>query len=253
MKGNILITVLLSTVIGVGSSFSQTSPEIGFKAGLSIPNLTSGSSDNPISNGYSSRLDVDAAVHIEFHINGWFSIQPQFEYSSQGGKKDGTQAFTVPVEMMPLFPPGQAPPYLYATYKSEARMNYLLLPILAKFHPLLDKKWGAYVAIGPFVSYLLSAKNITKGSSMVYLDKEETQALVSSPQSFNSKDNIRNDLHHFNAGISGHLGVDCRIGNGKVFFEAGGNYGLIDIQKTEVNGKNKTGAAAINVGYQFQF
>jgi hypothetical protein len=32
-----------------------------------------------------------------------------------------------------MYPPGQAPPYLYADYKSEAKLNYLMIPLLAKF------------------------------------------------------------------------------------------------------------------------
>lgn len=230
---------------------AHTQPDIGFKAGLSIPNLTSGSS-NPISSGYGSRLDGDAALHIEFHLSKRFSLQPQLEYSSQGGKKNGTQAFTVPDEMLAQFPPGHAPQYLYATYSSETRINYLVLPVFAKYRFDLGNRWGAYVAAGPFASYLLNAKDITRGSSIIYLDNDETQPLTSTLQSFDSKNNVSSDLHRFNAGISGHVGLDYKTGNGSIFLEAGGNYGLIDIQKNEANGKNKTGAAIINMGYQFR-
>lgn len=236
---------------GKNNSFAQMQIDIGIKGGLSIPNLTSGNSNDPVSSGYSSRLVADAAIHAEFHIAHRFSIQPQLEYSSQGGKKNGTQAFTIPDEMLQQFPPGEAPAYLYATYKSEARMNYLMLPVLAKYHFDLKKRWSAYVAAGPFASFLLNAKNITKGSSYIYLDNTKTQPVSSAPQSFNSKDNVISDLHRFNAGISGHVGLDYMLKKGSVFIEAGGNYGLIDIQKENANGKNKTGAAVINIGYQF--
>lgn len=48
---------------------------------------------------------------------------------------------------------------------------------------------------------------------------------------------ITPDLHRFNTGISGHLGADMVLGNGKIFIEIGGNYGLIDMQKGSNNGK----------------
>lgn len=252
MKNHIVILVFFIPAIGIESSFAQTSTEIGLKGGLSIPNLTSASSGNPVSSGYTSRLDVDAAMHVELHLTKRFSIQPQLEYSSQGGKKNGTQAFTVPEAMLQQFPPGQAPTYLYADYKSEARMNYLMLPVMAKLHVDLRNRWGTYVAAGPFVSYLLNAKNITKGSGFIYLDERKTQPVTSESQSFDSKDNVRSDLHHFNTGISGHLGVNYEIPGGQLFLEAGGNYGFIDIQKNRADGKNKTGAAVINIGYQFR-
>ncbi|MBN8865075.1 MAG: PorT family protein [Sphingobacteriales bacterium] len=244
--------ILLYITLSASFCLAQTKTEIGIKAGLSIPNLTSGSSANPVSNGYTSRLDGDAAIHAEFHIGKSFSIQPQLEYSSQGGKKNGMQAFTPPDEILQQFPAGQAPTYLYAEYKSIAKINYLMLPVLAKYYFNLKKKWGAYFAGGPFISYLLNAKNITKGSSIVYLDPKKTQPLSSQMLSFDSKDNVTSDLHRFNAGISGHLGVDYKVAGGSLFIEAGGNYGFIDIQKNNLDGKNKTGAAVINLGYQFK-
>jgi hypothetical protein len=236
----------------VNVSFAQKQTDIGIKAGLSIPDLTSGNSGNVLSSGYGSRLDADAAIHVEFHIGTRFSIQLQLEYSSQGGKKKGTQAFTVPDDMMPLFPPGQAPQYLYADYTSKAKLNYLMLPVLVKYHFLLQKRWNAYIAAGPFVSYLLNGKNITKGSSIIYLDQQKTQPLGSDKQSFNSTDNITSDLRRFNAGINGHLGVGYILTKGMIFLEAGGNYGLINIQKFAADGKNKAGAAVVDLGYQFR-
>lgn len=249
MKKVLFISMI---VLSANMILAQTRPSLGFKAGLSIPNLTSGSSTNPVSSGYGSRLDIDAAVHIEFPFCDRFSIQPQLEYSSQGGKKNGTQAFTVPDEMLLLFPSGQAPAYLYADYKSEAKMNYLMLPVLAKYRIKWKSKWSVYLAGGPFISYLLNAKNITRGSSRVYLDYDKTEPVTAQPQSFSNKDNITSDLHRFNTGISGHFGIDYKLGGGSLFLEAGGNYGLIDIQKGTANGKNKTGAAVVDLGYQFR-
>jgi len=248
----LLVATSLALLLVPGrKGFGQGRFNFGVKAGLSVPNLTSGSS-SPVSSGYGSRLDADAAIQAGLNLTNRFSIEAQLEYSSQGGKKNGTQAFLVPAEMVQLFPEGQVPDYLYATYMSEARMNYLVLPVLAKYRLDLKERFGAYIAAGPFVSYLLSARNITKGSSLIYLNKEETQPVTPQPQSFDSKDNIRDELHHFNTGVSGHVGIDYKLSNGSIFIEAGGNYGLINIQKNQVDGKNKTGAFVLNLGYQFR-
>ncbi|SHN43323.1 porin family protein [Chitinophaga sp. CF418] len=234
------------------NSFAQTHIDLGIKAGLSIPNLTSGDGDNPINRGYGSRLGPDVAVHAEFHLSKRFSIQPQFEYSSQGGKKNGNQAFAVPAEMEALFPPGQVPQYLYANYKSEAKINYLMLPILAKYHFHLPSRWDLYIAAGPFASVVVSAKNETSGTSEVYLDSGHQQALPIGAQSFDNTENIKDDLHRFNAGINGHIGLAYNLAKGNVFIEGGGNYGFINIQKDNVNGSNKTGAAVVVLGYAFR-
>lgn len=245
-----LLIMIISFQWNIGKA--QTKVMIGIKAGVSVPNLTSGNNENPVSNGYGSRLDADFAIHGEFPITGHFSIQPQLEYSSQGGKKNGIQAFSVPDDLQQLFPSGQVPAFLFANYKSEARINYLILPVLAKFHFDLKKHWGAYIAAGPFAGLLLSAKNITKGESNIYLDENATQPVTSEPQSFDKKEEIKGDLRKFNTGISGHIGVGYKLVHGLIFLEAGGNFGFIDIQKNQADGKNKTGAAAITAGYQFQ-
>jgi hypothetical protein len=122
---------------------------------------------------------------------------------------------------------------------------------MAKYHFSLKRKWEAYLSAGPFVSVLLSAKNISSGSSNIYLDPALIQAISSTPASFDHKENVRGDLHKFNTGISGNIGVSVLAGKGRIFAEAGGNYGLVDIQKGTANGKNRTGAAVVNTGYKF--
>ena len=252
MKNYIPLLIAAILIFSVNISIAQMPADIGFKAGLSIPNLTSGSSTNPINSRYGSRFGVDAAVHVEFHLSKHFSIQPELEYSAQGGKKNGNQAFAVPADMQQLFPSGEVPPYLFANYKSIARINYLMLPILAKYRFDIGHHWGAYVAAGPFVSLVLSAENKTSGSSLVYPDEQHTQPISTDPQSFDNTEKIKSDLHNANAGISSHIGLSYKLAKGSLFIEGGGNYGFVDIQKDGANGKNRTGAAVAELGYQFR-
>lgn len=239
-------------LLGAFPGLSQSWVELGVKGGLSVPNLTSGNQVNPISNGYGSRLGLDVAVHLEFRITRHFSVQHQLEYSSQGGKKSGKQAFSVPADLQPLFPEGQVPAYLYANYNSVARINYIMLPVLAKYRIDIGSHCGFYVAAGPFVSVVLSADNKTTGDSEIFLDEQHTQPLPVGVQSFNRTEKIKKDLHPVNAGINGHIGFNYSVGGGSVFIEGGGNYGFVNIQKNDKNGKNKTGAGVIVMGYQFR-
>ncbi len=99
---------------------------LGVRGGISIPNLSAGGSNqNPLNTGYSSRLGTDAGLFAEFKFSNLFSIQPMVEYSSQGGKKDGFQAYPTPAQAAQAFPPGEAPTYLYANFKSEAKTQLL--------------------------------------------------------------------------------------------------------------------------------
>src|SRR3569833_1381608 len=170
-----LTYTLFIGVLLCANSFAQDL-SLGFRTGISIPNLTAGGNQNPLNTGYSSRQGPEAAIFVELRISGHFSLQPMLEYSSQGGKKNGLQAITTPDEVKAMYPEGQAPQYLYADYNSEAKLNYLLLPVLAKAGWDLGKSpFRIYVATGPFIGVLVSAHQVTSGQSLFYNDASGQQ------------------------------------------------------------------------------
>ncbi len=231
---------------------------IGVKGGISIPNLHApGSNQTPVNTGYESRLGPGAAVFAQFHVSDLFSVQPMIEYSSQGGKKNGLQAFSTPAEAAIYFrAQNQAvPAYLYGNYKSDVQLSYLMLPVLAKFTIALGSSpFRVYADAGPFASLLLAAKDVTRGKSQIYTDAKGTQPLQGLGSfSFNTDTSIISSLNKFNAGVEGHLGIALQIGRSSVFVEGGGNYGFINIEKDKTDGKNNTGAAVVMAGYSFRF
>lgn len=247
------------SVIGLLFFYSSASAQnvaIGVRGGISIPNLTAGGSDaNPLNSGYSSRQGPDFGLFADFKISNLFSIEPMLQYSSQGGKKDGMQALTIPSDLAAAFQAQNqpVPPYVYANYNSEAKLNYLLIPVLAKFGWNLGKSspWRLYVDAGPFAGFLLNAHQVTSGNSIIYADQGSTQPITQGPVSFDDNSNIKDQLHSFNFGIEGNVGFAYKIGRGNLFIEGGGNYGFLNIQKGTANGKNNTGAATADIGYAF--
>ena len=256
MKISFCLPAFIALLIAsTDQSFGQTL-SFGAKAGISVPNLTAGgSNNNPLNTGYSSRLGEDAAIFAELRFSKLFSLQPMIEYSAEGGKKNGFQAFPTPAEVVPLFPTGQAPDYLYANFKSAAKFNYLMIPVLAKLqlNHRPESRWRLYADVGPFVGFLLSGKQVTSGSSEVYADAGMTQQLPIGTQSFDSTNNIKSELHNANVGIEGNIGIAYVFGNNRIFFEAGGNYGFLNVQKGTANGENHVGAAVAGFGYAYEF
>ena len=247
--------LLAVSALMVSGAICAQNLSLGARGGISIPNLSAGGSEsNPLNTGYQSRLGGDAAIFAEFHITPVFSIEPMVEFSSQGGKKEGMQAFPIPIEYASMFPQGSVK-YLYADYKSEARLNYLLVPVLAKvgwnLHNAPHLK--LYFDAGPFAGFLLSAHQVMSGSSNIYADPKGQQQLTSGPQSFDSTKDIKDQLNTFNFGISGNLGVAYYFVNSSIFIEGGGNFGFLNIQKGSENGKNHTGAGTVDVGYAYRF
>jgi hypothetical protein len=253
MKKNIFFLPFTIFLFGSFSAKAQHFA-LGIKGGISIPNLSAGDDKTPLSTGYSSRSGLDAGVYAEFKFSKLFSLQPMIEYSSQGGKKDGLQAFPTPSALSAMYPPGQSPQYLYANYKSEAKLDYLMIPILAKFGwNFHNTPLRIYIDAGPFVGFLLSAKQVTSGQSQVYADPAGTQALPVGPQSFNNTQDIKDQLYTTNVGVEGNIGLNYRFGPNNIFIEGGGNYGFLNIQKDSQDGKNNTGAASAVIGYSYWF
>lgn len=248
MKSTLLFICLL-----FAGYFSRAQDiNIGAYGGFSIPNLSAGNTDNQLSKGYSSRLGGNCALFIELKFSKVFSLQPMVEYSAQGGKKDGLQALTTPDEIKSLYPVGQSPQYLYANYNSEAKLDYLQVPILAKFSWALGKSpFGFFVGAGPYIGILLSAKQVTSGQSQLYTNASQTETLPVGTESFNNTEDIKSQLHEINFGIEGNLGFSYTIGAHSIFVQGGGNYGFINIQKQTANGANNTGAATATIGYSY--
>lgn len=248
----IFITIAIFSFIIITSKISAQK-FIGVKGGISIPNLTAGGSEeNELNSGYSSIIGPNFAVFFETGLSKRFSLSTQLEYSAQGGKKNGFQAFPNPFTSI------VNAPYLYADFNSKAKINYLMLSELAKVNfPLGSSPFSFYVEVGPFAGLLMSAHEITSGKSDVYADKQQqvnlTQQYNVGQVDFNNNENIKDQVHKGNFGIEGDVGFAYNFGMSKVFVEGGGNYGFLNIQKGTDNGKNNIGAATIRIGYAINF
>jgi len=232
----------------ITSCISAQNVSIGVRGGLTIPNLTGGGG-TPLSEGYSTRAASGFGVFAEFRISKLFSIQPMLEYSQEGAKKNGMQAFPLTEEQSEEFG-DQAPQYLYANYKSIAKLNYLMLPVLTKFGWDLGQqsRWRIYIDAGPYAALLLNAHDIQKGGvQTVYMDKDGKQPVAQA--NFDTTENIKDHIHKGNFGIEGNAGIAYRFKRSTFFLEGGGNYGLLNIQKYAEDGKNHSGAATIMIGY----
>lgn len=186
-----IFTLALAFVALQAAAQNRGDITVGVRGGLSLPNLSSGT-DNPLSEGYSSRKAGDIGVYGEYRFSKLFSLQVGLEYSGQGGYKEGVQALpSGPVfagaaaalpdaaaAMKPLvlaMPQAGNLKYVYANITSTAKFDYLMVPIQAKFGWNLGERspFRAYVGAGPFVSFLLKAQRVTEGTSPLYANEQK--------------------------------------------------------------------------------
>lgn len=230
---------------------SQAQTQIGIHGGLSVPDLSGG--NNEISRGYTSRLAPNFGIAANFRITRNFSIQPEINFDGQGGQRNGLQPVTS--TNLPPLPSGG---YYYADFKNTSILNYLEIPILAKY-TFGRKGVRFYVNAGPYFGYLLNATQKTIGSSSIYTDRNKTPLEIPNgtggytplpPQSFEASSGVTSSLHRMNFGIAGGVGVIVPVTTrGGISLDLRGLYGFVDVQKYAVDGTSHTGNLMLTVGY----
>ena len=264
--------------------------KFGFRGGVNLPSIMAGGKSTPVSEGYKSRTAAGWGLFTELQLNPMVSLRLGVEYSGMGGKKDGMQAMPtmrlitemgnsigMGITEQQLFALGALmelmPQYYYADIKNTAKFDYLMIPLMAQFGwDLGQSPWRVYVNAGPFVSFLLSGKQVSKGVSKLYSDASGATSLwdifpneykgfvagefpaientLGGETSFGTT-SITGELKSANFGVTGNAGIRYQCNRNYFFLELGGNYGFLSVQDDDVNGSNRIGAASVMLGYAF--
>jgi Outer membrane protein beta-barrel domain len=214
---------------------------IGVHGGPSIPNLRD-RGGNDLSSGYTSRLAPFFGVFAEKSLSPEFSVRTELNYAPQGAQREGMQ----PLQDTSQFPAPPGTP-LYADFKTVAKLDYLEIPILARYH--IAAIPGLFVNGGPYMGFLISAKTVTSGNSQVFLDPQGQQPTDGITYPFDATTDNKSALNTFNWGFQAGLGLTHEIGAGTASLEVRGGLGMTNIQKDEADGKNATGVLVIAAGY----
>ena len=240
----ILSLPLLSALLVTAASAAPIT--LGIHGGSSIPDLRD-NGGNELSSGWSSRFAPSYGVSAELSAVGPWTLLAEVNVTGQGAKRTGLQPLNDPTSLG--FPAGTS---LYASFKNEEKLNYVEIPVLARYH--LPAPFRPTLAVGPYVGFLTSAKNVTSGSSGVYYDRARTQpVMISETQAliadFGATTDTKSDLRGFNWGVQAGFGAAVPYGRGAITLDVRGGLGLTNIQKDSANGKNATGALTVALGY----
>lgn len=216
---------------------------IGLRGGLSIPNIQ-GSDTDIFTRGFTSRRGPSFGVFVERALAADWSLVLEFNYTSQGGKRNGMQVIT---EVPPGLPTDL---YLFADFNNETILDYLELPVLARLSFGRGRRF--FLNAGPYAGYLVRARAVTGGSSLIYLDESGTQPVVPSPVSFDADTDVLDSLKRWNLGLTGGAGLSMPAGHGEIIIEGRFQLGLAVLQKdVATSGKSRTGAFVVALGYCF--
>lgn len=124
---SLLITLMLCAFMN-----AQTEG-FGAKAGVNFADLNGDNFSDT-----KARVGLNLSVFYEYFVSEKFSLQPEIMYSMQGTKTDITENIDG----------------YEGSFESEIKLDYIHLPILAKFYPIEN----LYVQAGPQIGFNISAK-----------------------------------------------------------------------------------------------
>ena len=245
VHGTTTFAALAALLLALPAAAQTPDVSIGGHAGLSIPNIRAGATD-VLSKGFSSRRGPFFGIFLEKRLSSRLSLVVDVNYTSQGGKRDGVQPITMDIGLPPL-PDGS---YYYADYHNETILDYVEIPVQVRVQ--FGTRFRFFINGGAYLGFLVSAKAVTSGSSLIYLDQAMTQPVTPSPVPFDAETNVSDSLKRTNIGITGGGGIMYRVGPGDLVAEAHFQVGLTTIQQdVSTSGNNKTGAVVVSLGYSF--
>lgn len=238
IKSIISVTALL--FLSTASFAQKNTFAIGARGGINISRLCCGSM--VLNEDYKFGEGPSFGLIASYGISKHFSIAAELDMATQGGKKNGMQAIT----------PGTNGSVLYANFDNKTVLNYLELPILARV--TFGEKFKYYINAGPYVGYLLSARNVTSGNSLLYSDIAGTQSESNSIQSFESDKKVKDQFATINYGLTGGVGAGYAFDNHGIWLDGRYVLGIPNIRKnTSVNGENSTGSIMVGIMYTYSF
>ncbi len=245
-----LCLLALVSIFSFGQANNDSKFSLGIFGGLNIPRLNGGTG-NELSRDYTSRSGEAFGLTSSLGLGPKFSLCVNLMYSSEGGKRNGVQAFDASAIPQVPVPAGT---YFYAAFNNESILNYLEVPVMVRYSISLNKSQKVYANFGAYIGYLLNARQKTSGSSMVYFDRGETMiVLPSTIIPFNASTDITSSINKINLGLTGGVGFLQKAGSGDLFLDVRAAYGMIVIQKDPNNGSSHNGNLLLDLGYALHF
>ena len=216
MKKLFIITMTLA-------AFTLQAQDVTFgaKAGLNFSNLSFDYPSGVDMPDTDSRTSIHLGITAEVSISDNFSVQPELLFSSQGAKSDYSDNDG------------------FYDYKSESalKLNYLLIPVMAKFY-LSD---AFSLEAGPQIGFLVSAKSD--------FESTETDIVNGVTETYSDTEDVKDGFKSTDFGLN--FGVGYKLESG-LNFGLRYSLGLTNLDDPDVdNFSTSSRNFQLSVGYNF--
>jgi len=217
--------LLLNIIFSSASLYAQYA--VGIKGGVNFCNY----GGRYITSNYEDKITVPLGVLVQFQTNSWFSVQSELNFDPKGANYSLVKT---------------SESFYTEEYKDfEESLNYLTIPVLAKFD--IGKKYRVFGYTGIYLSYLLSANiqgTYIRTNNFDPLDEEITKV---------ARD-YKSDIDNFDFGAVLGMGADFSItGQIAAFIDGRFNWGWANVaQQGQGNVFNNTWSINLGLVYKLQ-
>ena len=236
MKKNLLFAAALAT----GFLFAKPEAKaqgisVGPRIGLNFSQFGySDASDEAIKDAEENRkmlTGINGGIVFNIGVNDMFSVQPELLYSGKGTKLESSED---------------------AEAKYENTLNYLEVPVLAKFS-FGSEDFKFFINAGPSISYAIGGKHKISGGVLSFEEDVEFDYSEAEDKLFASPVSKFNRL---DVGLVGGAGIGINAGPGMFTLEGRYGYGLSDVigykeKRDEETPKASNRTIGVSVSYMF--
>jgi hypothetical protein len=240
--------LFLTASLSLFFSYTNAQQQLGFKTGF---NLSALEPMNEKAAPYKRIIGPIFGMIYNLELAPNIYLQAEMNYVTHGGKRTGIQKLSE-AEKKTYDLPSDID--LYANLQNRITLNYLDVPALLKFTS--GNKVKYYVSVGPYISFLLSAKKTSDGESIIYTDDEGSSILKQDGSSATTisqektTTNMKHEMKTLNVGMQAGWGFEFKTRTGSFFMETRLSIGAINVQAYPgTNGKTQTTGLTMSGGY----
>jgi hypothetical protein len=220
MKRKLFLVTLIFSLIGFVTSYAQNNFVFGVKAGLNVSTFGGSELENESRVGFMGGLSLDADLE-----KLPFLIEAGIYYTQKGPKGE--------------YGPGLLPPGGNRGNAGNFKLEYIELPIMAKYIIETERQLQPNLIFGPYVGFKIGSK-VEEGNAGGQIGTLQPYIV-----------DISDKLNKIDAGLAIGAGSAIILNNLNLNFQAKYSIGLTPVFKDEADNGGKNRAFTLSVGITF--
>ncbi len=223
-----VFALFIAFILGLSMSATAQNISLGARVGYGVSRVSAPAFNSTLDFKYVPTFS--AGLTAEIDVNDMFAFQPELNYTEKGFRLRLNESLPIAGFDLPI------------NARTDTRVRYIEMPLLAKIKFGTADKVQAYLTLGPTVGYALQGN--LKAFANVLVDV----------RLYDQNFSLNSDFQRFELGGMIGAGVQIPVGVGKLFLDGRFSHGLTYSYRVPVVGANvRTQNLNASIGYLHSF